>query len=350
MVNRMQVKAVTQWLLGLSFLLCLSACDDDALAPIAEPRTGALLAVAGMQSLRCLELNEEQWLSGSLGLGYAANWLGVRSDELFVLHSLSSELLVFARDSSGVRVVRSVDLGLESGLNPYFASWRSDGHLLVSNLLAGSISLVDVDTGARNSFPCGVAPAGLQVIDDRVYTICSGYDFAHYAYGTGQLLVQDATSGARLDSLQLGLNPQFLLLDRAGKLQISVTGDYTSPGYMLRVDPAHLESCDTLQVATSPGRLSVDAENRIWVAAGGWLNQGEEEGLLLSYDGSTMSDLRYTSLPHGVLDVVCDTVSSHAPRVFAACMDAMQLAELRGDRLFATYSLQDPPQALGLWP
>ena len=126
--------------------------------------------------------------------------------------------------------------------------------------------------------------------------------------------------------------------------------DYIDPGYMLRVDPQNVSQADTLLLDASPGRLAVDTENRVHVAAGGWLQEGEEQGLLLRYCGSTMSELKYIGLPHGVLDVVCDSVSQRAPGIYAACMDAMQLAELRSDSLLRVYQLEDPPQAIGIWP
>lgn len=341
-----------RWLLPLLTGLGLGAgCAGDP--PLGGPGTGVegdLLVVAGLQRLHVRSADAPWPLLWETGVGQAAGGLLPVADRLFVLSSLSHQLQAVARSGDSLVAGAAWDLGLAQGGNPYDLAWH-DGRLLVTELLAGQVSAWDAETGGRlGAFPTAVAPEGLLVDGERLYVVGSNFDFQTLSFRRGWLLEHDAASGALRDSLQLGVNPQFLAQDPHGRLHVTCTGDYGGePGEIWIVAPDPLRVEHVLACPQGfPGRIQLAPWGRAYVAAGGWAGAGAEHGLLLTYSWETGADLDTLRVGRGAIDVAVD---AERGGVWALAMDEPCLDWLPADASpRSRLPLPEPAQRLVLWP
>jgi len=96
-----------------------------------------------------------------------------------------------------------------------------------------------------------------------------------------------------------------------------------------------------------PGRIEHSNWGTSYIASGGWENQGQVDGLLLSYE-TVDDEFQWSriSVGLGAIDVAVDEDNE---RVFVACFDNQSIDEIRGDSLFTSYALDEPPQVLSIW-
>jgi hypothetical protein len=338
-------------LLPLMILALLAGCADDLpLGGDGEAPGGSLLAVAGFQRLQLRSAGDPRSLQWETGLGQAANGLLPVGDRLFVLNSLSHQLQVIERVDGRLHAAAMFDLGLVAGANPYDLAWH-EGQLLMTELLANQVSRWDPDTGERlGGFSTAPAPQGLLLDGERLFVVGTNFDFQALEFRRGWLMVHEAASGARQDSLQLGLNPQFLARDPLGRLHVTCTGDYGSrPGeiWILSLDPLRVEQVLSCPLGY-PGRIVIAPWGQAYVAAGGWQSAGAEAGIVLHYAWATGEGLAAVATGRGVLDLALD---EERGGLWALCMDEPSLdwidpAAGPSERI----GLPEPAQRLVLWP
>lgn len=328
--------------------LLMIGCDsDETNQPIDAGQR--YLAVAGMTTLTLADLESGEWNHSIFGLGNAPNWLLPDNDRLFCINSRSNDLTWFIADTM-IQLEKVTDLGLGYNRNPY-SSVIAANRMFVTNLLSSTVSVIDLQDGSvLAQWQSGLSPEGIAIVEDRIYIVNTGYSFSDYTYHYGSLWVLDSATGELVDSLQLGINPQFIVFDQSsGYLHIAQTGDYsTQTGSILLVHPETLTLSDQYPVDFYPGRLAAGSNGSIYVAAGGWASESDEFGIVLAYTATSgkVTDVRVLETGMGALDVCYDPVNS---ALFVACMEAMRIDEFRSDTLYTFHPLQEPPQALALW-
>jgi len=303
------------------------------------------ILVAGDSSLQRFDLQTEEWIS-PVGIGPGANWMHKSSNGLlYVVNSTSHSLQAFSFNRGSFELSETVDLGLQRNTSPY-AAVTAKHWIAVTNLLTNSISLIDEYTHAIvDEFPVGRAPEGILASNDTLFVINSGYNFDDFTFHTGSIYQIVASTGEILDSLQLGMNPQFGMMDHHGRLHIVCTGDYrATTGEVWVLDRSSLDVIGQISTGHSPGRIVLGWANQTrvaYLAAGGWSNDGESEGLILSYDVETYELHTPISANLGVVDVCFDDA-----RLYAVCRDAMTLDVFTDDERIASYDIADPPNAV----
>jgi DNA-binding beta-propeller fold protein YncE len=284
-----------------------------------------------------------------IGVGLGANQILLMEGGLYVINSISHTLQRISFSNSTYQTTGSVDLGLDRNTSPFAAVRLGNRRVAVSNLLANSISVIDViNMEIVNEHPVGRAPEGLLYLydQDTLFVINSGYDFSDFSFHSGSIYKISSESGEIIDSLKLGTNPQYGLTVQ-DKLHVSCTGnyqDFNGEIWILNTDPLEIEHI--IEIGHSPGRMTLDRwDNIVYVAAGGWSNEGESEGLILSYNSDTYETLDPLSASLGVVDVVWNEANTY---LYAACRDAMKLDVFDGHERIASHSLEDPPNAIAV--
>lgn len=331
-------------------MLLASGCsldsNDNSTGPASGP--GPYLTVAGDVTLQLLELDTDTWRE-PLGLGNAPNWIVPDGDRLYVVNSISHTLQRFVSEDGKITTGGDpIELGLDRNLSPYAAALAPDGRLLVTNLLGNSLSVVDLDAGEIvEEWPVGRAPEQVLVRDGYAWVINSNYDFSDFSFHEGSVYRINALTGERLDTLAVGINPQYAAFGESGRLHVVCTGNYGDvEGEVWVLNPGPLGVSDALAIGSSPGRISVAPDGTAWIAAGGWSNAGDPQGLILSYDTRSLALNPTLSAGLGVIDVAVDPVSG---RLYAACREAMRVDVFEGRELVAQHSLEDAPNAIAVW-
>ncbi|MBD3166151.1 hypothetical protein GF324_06115 [bacterium] len=341
----------------LVLLLGLSAgCDNDPGGPPDSSVEGqAFLAVAGFTTLHLIDL-ETGGITGPYGLGNAPNWIVPVGNDLFVINSLSNDLSRFRMQDGTITDLGPVDIGLQQNRNPYAGVAVNDSTMYVTNLLENSVSRVRLPDGEiSDTYFVGTAPEGLVYDSGILYVVCTGYDFQRYEFGTGSLYRIDTLTDAVESILEPGTNPQFIARDEPGRLHLSVSGNYdTIPGEFWRITFVSGQTkTNRFPVSLHPGRLTVAPWERVYVAAGGWANQGSEEGVVMSYPTDSPGSVATISTGLGAIDVAAFQDPEGNRYVYAACMDDATVEAYHftdgSHTLAETFYLDDTPQVLAIW-
>jgi DNA-binding beta-propeller fold protein YncE len=334
-----------------SLALCLMmlmfvGCEEDSNPAISSIPYGSRLFIAGDNTLQMFDPENNTWLE-PVGLGLGSNQIVNDGSALFVVNSISHTLQRISSGIDGYQTTGSLDLGLERNTGPFAAIALDFPHIAVSNLLANSVSIVDVnEMEIVAEHPVGRAPEGLysQYPWDTLFVINSGYDFSDFSFHNGSIYKMNSDDGEIVDSLIIGTNPQFCL-GFQGNLHVSCTGNYQDiAGEIWIINSDSLYVKQIIEIGHSPGRMAIDrSEGLVYVAAGGWSNEGESEGLILCYDSVTYEVLDPLSASLGVVDVVWPEARGH---LYAVCRDAMKLDVFDGQTKIASHDLEDPPNVL----
>ncbi len=226
-------------------------------------------------------------------------------------------------------------LSVGPGRNPWDAQWSPAlQRLFVTQWLQHSLTALDPlrDT-VLWEVPVCTNPEGLAVVYTRVVVACT--DYLH-GYARSGLRVVDGVSGQILDSLDVGINLQEVVMDAEGDVYALSTGDYaTNPGtlYRLRLDP--LRVLDSVSLEGSPGSLNLNAEG-ILVVAG-------FQGGVYRYDVAAETLRSHLSIPD-----VADAVEWQGYLYLARfSLDRLEIRDTLGN-LVSTHTVGDGPLDLEL--
>lgn len=271
------------------------------------------------------------------------------------LFSFPNQIIV--RDSlayvvaSGTDEIHVINLNTEStvgfmptgdGSNPYWMAFYDNQYAYVSLLVSSKLLKVDVQSLAvvdTVDLP-GKSPEGVAIHDDKVYVALTGFDFGTFLYDPGQVAVFDATADTLLYEIPVGINPQFVDVDRNGDIHVMCTGDFFSVfGRAYVIDGATDVVTDSLELGGSPGMLHIGPENIVAVAAGGFTT----DGFVYSYSASSL-DVYYDSNAPLAVDSGCVGVTWFQDSTFFATSfkDVVERLDSGGASV-AAYGLGDGP-------
>ena len=242
------------------------------------------------QTLSKVNLTTNQVVNDIEALGEAPNQVVIQGDHAYVVNSLDHNIQII--DLTTENTTGYVIIG--EPRNSFHMAFVDSQYAYVTNLMSNSISKVDViNKMVVGEFGVGLAPEGLMVVGDKLYVCCTGFQFYAYRSVTGRDWVFDATHRANdikaysyitgkvyvfdlqteevVDSISVGMNPQYLDLDPGGELNVMCTGDYGSVfGQIYRIDTNTDTVIDSISTGGSPGMISIGTDGVGYLAAGGW--------------------------------------------------------------------------------
>lgn len=191
----------------------------------------------------------------------------------YVVNSSSDDLQLVQLDP--VALLNTISLGADR--NPYSLAFLDDSVVAVSNLLANTITEVNTLSGIIDTeYVVGMAPEGMAYHNGELFVCLTAFDFNTFVYGQGQVAVVDPDSDSVVATIDVGTNPQSVLVDYQNEILVLCTGDFFSSfGMIYVIDPATHAVTDSIATGGSPGHMALAPNGMVYVAAGGWVGNGE---------------------------------------------------------------------------
>ncbi len=247
-----------------------------AVIAAADPTAWVINTTA--ETLSKIDLNSEVVTNDILTLGSDIdcypNQIAVRDTLAYVLNSGTDEIQI-------ININNETTVGwinFDPGSNPYWMAFLNDQYLYVTLLADNSLAKVDLSTNQVVEITeVGKSPEGVIIYNYKAYIAITAYDFATWTWGQGEVAVYDTETDEIIDvEILTSTNPQFLDIDREGIIHVVCTGNYWDVlGVIFLIDPAINAAFDIVDVGGAPGHISIAPNDIAWLAAGGWVTNGE---------------------------------------------------------------------------
>lgn len=270
-------------------------------------------------------------------VGCFPNQIIVRDTMAYVLLSGTDEIqIINLRNETTVGWV-----DFPGGSNPFWMGFLDDRYLYVSLLVGDGLAKVDIDSRqVIKTTDIGPAPEGVLLVDGKVYVAVTAYDFNTYSWGQGRVAVYDAAGDTLIGDIPVGMNPQFLAMDRLGRVHVVCTGNYYDvPGIVYIIDSGSDAVADSVPLGGQPWQIAIGPNDIAVVAAGGWA----ADGVVFSYQALTGDIYHDTANPIYVDSGATGAVPYQDSTVFVATFgDRINRLNGAGEKL-ATYHMGDGP-------
>ncbi|MBD3386266.1 T9SS type A sorting domain-containing protein [candidate division KSB1 bacterium] len=217
-------------------------------------------------------------------VGDIPNRLYTREDKIYVLNSTPASITVI--DAHTDAVEKTIVL-LEGG-NPYEMAFVSENRVYVTNLLANTISIVNLESGdIVYSIDVGIGPEGILVVNNTAYVANSG---GYPDYSASTVSVIDIRSDKVTKTLRVPANPQALALAPDGSIHVICSGNYADvSGNVAIIDPYGADDwtaavVDTVEIGGMPGDIAITDAGKAFLSAYG----NGSHGFLYAYDALTL--------------------------------------------------------------
>ena len=151
-----------------------------------------------------------------------------------------------------------------------------------------------------------------------------------------------------LDSIEVGLNPQYLDLDPEGELNVVCTGDYWSVfGQIYRIDPTTDTVIDSISTGGNPGVISIGSDGVGYLAGGGW---DPDSGKVFTFDSYADTIIRGSENPiHTDCGVIAVT-ALHPSQVLTSNFDGDNISRMnKNGVLFNQYPVGNGPISTAIY-
>ncbi len=283
-----------------------------------------------------------------LQLGDIPNQVVGFGERIYVLNSTPPEIMVI--DPQDEQVERRI--GLAEGSNPWFMAVVASNRAYVTNYLANTVSVVDLESGlVVKDIPVGVGPEGILVVDNLAFVAnTGGYpDFKPSSVSLIDLATDEVTT-----TLPMPCNAQDLALAPDGRVHVVCSGLWeANAGKVCVIDRwAGLDSTpavvDTIELGGWSGDIAITQDGRGYLPDWG----DENNGFLYSYNTSTGDVYHNSSNPirigKGAMRVLYDDrkdviwVSNFGD-------DTVQKFNPQNDSVMATYGFGDGAQDMAIY-
>jgi len=250
-------------------------------------------------------------------------------DELWVVSSGESKIQKLQVGHSSASIIE--EYNLPAGSNPYLM-YRYGDTICTSLWVSGGIGIIDVNTDlvtTTDSFCLG--PQGILINNDYIYVTAGNLDPISMIYDEGQLFRLNRM-GEVIDFVNIGINPQQIIMGPDDNLHIVCTGDYFSvEGVVYIVSPTSLEVIDSVMLGGNPQRLALDqSTGKIYSATSIWGTS--MSGRLLAYNGVS-HDLIWSSgdfdnvlFGTGFSGLACRDDWVYIPSMDSSCVEIVHIS------------------------
>ena len=276
-----------------------------------------------------------------LELGYGCNEIAVHGTRLYVVNSFINTVQEIDAETH----VTLRDIPMTGGSNPYALAVLNNDTLAVTNFLSNNVLLLRLSDGQIvGNIPVGRGPEGILTVEDRLYVCITGY--SPQGYAPGKIMIYDRRTLALMDSLTVGINPQFAAVDTQNRLHVICTGNYADiAGQVFVFDLSTRDNPTVLQVGGTPSTVAFSADYA-FVAAGGWEGAGKVFRYRLNDLVVLNSEVNPIATDLGAYDVA--TASDGSFYVSCAMTDIIEHRAMDG-HLIAAYPLGDGPGFMVLY-
>ncbi len=247
------------------------------------PRTMYILNGAA-ETVSKMVIKDGEIVQNVAETGETPNQIIVYQDLVYVLDSGTSDIKVINPMSD--QVVKTIPL--KPGANPWAMAVVGQDRAYVSNWIANTVSVVDLQSGAVDKeIPVGKGPEGVLVVNNQAFVANTGYAGWGLPYEQGRVSVIDILADTVTFTLDVPTNPQDIALAPDGRVHVLCTGNYGDVSGKIAVIDLYTGPfwntpavVDTIDIGGSPGDLEITPNGKAYCIAWG----DGEHGFLYSYD------------------------------------------------------------------
>ncbi len=219
------------------------------------------------------------------------------------LYNYDNLIYVVNSAPAGISIIDPVDdqiqknISLPDGSNPWDMAFSGSSKAYITNLLANSVAVLNIETGEfSDPITAGAAPEGIIVVNNTAYVANSG---GYPTYTGSSVSVIDIESDSVTKTLELPANPQELAFGPDGNIYVVCTGNYTNEyGSIIKINPFGADDytpsvVDTINIGGFPGDIVVTNAGIAYLAEFG----DGENGFLYAYNIYTGEVLNDSSDP-----------------------------------------------------
>ncbi len=312
-----------------------------------EPWLVAANYADGAGNLSLLGLNSHSLRLGVIGLGNNPNDIVRDGNFLYVVNSVSHDMNVLEiLDDFSIIMSEVVDLGRETNASPEFAAMDENHLLYVTNMNLGNVTIYDTRRREMlEPIPVGLSPMDILISEDKAYVCNSGFRVSDFGYDPGTVSVINLADRSTT-VVNVPLNPQYLALDKRGKIHVVCTGNYVDvPGSIAVVNPTSGAVERLIAIGGKPSQLAFTPDNTGCVPAyGEWGEQNP--GLVFRYNADTGEILNGPDNPILVGNGAARITVGSDGAVYIACFGADRVDKLVGADLVESIQIGDGPTPL----
>ncbi len=255
----------------------------------------------GDETLSKINLTTGEVVNNFLNLGVSPNQIVIKGDYAYVVNSLDHDIQIINLKTEST--AGYINIG--EPRSPYHMAFADSQFAYVTNWATNTISKFDIkNQTVTGEYGVGRAPEGILAVGNKLYICCSGFswpktggfyrqefifdsvqrteNFKALSYIPGRVYVFDLETETVVDSILVGLNPQYLDLDPEGELNVVCTGDYGSvTGKVYRINTRTNTVIDSIVTGGTPGVISISADGIGYLTAVGWT---PDPGLIYSFN------------------------------------------------------------------
>lgn len=281
-----------------------------------------------------------------IGVGNVPNDILRWGNMLFVINSLSNDMNVINLSYSNelIPAMDPIDLGVGIGRNPQYGA-VSGGFLYISNALPNNVTVINLASMTPAvDIHVGKAPAEVRVVGNNIYVCNSGYSFDDGTYGMGSVSVIENNMVVNTIEIGAGKNPQFMDVDRSGRLHVVCTGNYDDvQGEINIIDPVTDLIVNYIYIGGQPGDIAINSLDIAYVAAGGWL---DDPGKVFRYNALTGQIMNGVATPIEVGTGAMRIVAAADNSIYVSCMIENTVDKIVDGVLVDSYIVGDGPVPL----
>jgi hypothetical protein len=209
---------------------------------------------------------------------------------LYVVNSGSASLQII--DPSNAQTIDEIALPINS--NPLNVALYAQ-YAFVTGFATSQVYKIDLASRSLiDSITVGLSPAGIIVYNQKLYVTNTGFNQINYAYGQGSVSILDLPEGQLIGQMNVGKNPQALVVSPDSFVNVICTGNYsTVRGRIYFIDSRSNIVTDSLITGGDPNWPCINAIGTAYVSCGGWSGYG----IVISYDAITRTIIRGISNP-----------------------------------------------------
>ncbi|MBL7074320.1 T9SS type A sorting domain-containing protein [candidate division KSB1 bacterium] len=270
----------------LSMIASSAALGDEF------PRTLYVLNGLG-RTLSKMDLETGEIINDIFILGDVPSQVVAFGEKVYVVNSTPPEIMVINPQNEEVEN----RIALVEGSNPWFMALVGADRVYVTNWIANTVSVVDLDSGVVvKEIPVGLAPQGILIVEDTAFVTNTG-GYPNYEFSSVSII--DILTDSVIQTLSLPPNAQDLTLAPDEKIHVVCSGPWgANAGRVCVIDrwagpggtPAVM---DTIEIGGWPGDIAITADGKGYLPDWG----DEEDGFLYSYNVYTDSIYHGSSDP-----------------------------------------------------
>ncbi len=309
------------------------------------PRTLYVLNGLG-RTVSKMNLETNEITNDFLTVGDVPNQILTRDDKIYVVNSTPPGISIIDARSEQV-----TQIALAEGSNPYAMAFIGTHKAYITNLMANSVSVVDLESGTvLKDISVGTGPEGILVVGNTAYVANSG-GWPDYA-GASVSIINIQTDMVT-KTLAVTANPQNLALSPDGNVHVVCTGNYGDiSGRVCVINPYGAADwtpavTDTIEIGGSPGAIAITKNGTAYLAAFG----DGSNGFIYAYDVYTSTVSHDASNPitvgNGAMNLFYEPVVGQL-WVNNFSDDAVQLLNPENASVVQTYAFGDGAQDMAI--